>query len=128
MTYQLQIIERPTYLHAIVTGPNTVENVAGYLQDMLRECEARQCFNVLIEERLTGRRLETWDVYQIASSSAVQTPIGGGISMSRVVRSSLTRRILARSRNVRAYTPGVPGTRACRWAMFPVVLSRQPSG
>jgi len=41
MTYQLQIVEKPTYLHAIVTGPNTVENVAGYLQDMLRECEAR---------------------------------------------------------------------------------------
>jgi hypothetical protein len=70
MDYQLQIVEKPTYLHAIVTGPNTVENVAGYLQDLLRECEARQCFNVLIEERLTGRRLETWDVYQIASENS----------------------------------------------------------
>jgi hypothetical protein len=67
VSYQLQIIEKPTYLHAIVMGPNTVENVAGYLRDLLRECEARQCFNLLIEERLTGRRLETWDVYQIAS-------------------------------------------------------------
>jgi hypothetical protein len=36
----------------------------------MRECEARQCFNVLIEERLTGRRLETWDVYQIASDNS----------------------------------------------------------
>ena len=70
MAYQIQIVERPTYLHAIVTGPNTIENVAGYLQDLLRECEARQCFNVLIEERLTGRRLETWDVYQIASDNS----------------------------------------------------------
>ena len=70
MSYQLQIIEKPTYLHAVVTGPNTVESVTGYLQDVLRECEARQCFNVLIEERLTGRRLETWDVYQIASDNS----------------------------------------------------------
>jgi hypothetical protein len=70
VSYQLQIIEKPTYLHAIVTGPNTVENVSGYLQALLRECEARQCFNVLIEERLTGRRLETWDVYQIASDNS----------------------------------------------------------
>ena len=69
MSYQLQIVEKPTYLHAVVTGPNTLENVAGYLQDIMRECEARQCFNVLIEERLTGRRLETWDVYQIASDN-----------------------------------------------------------
>lgn len=70
MAYQLKIIEKPTYLHAVVTGENTAENVVGYLQDLLRECEARQCFNVLIEERLTGRRLETWDVYQIASDSS----------------------------------------------------------
>jgi len=70
MSYQLQIIEKPNYLHAIVTGANTLENVVGYLQDLLRECEARQSFNVLIEERLTGRRLETWDVYQIASESS----------------------------------------------------------
>jgi hypothetical protein len=67
MPYQLQITEKPTYLHAVVIGKNTVENVTGYLKELLRECEARQYFNVLIEERLTGRRLETWDVYQIAS-------------------------------------------------------------
>jgi hypothetical protein len=70
MSYQLQITEKPTYLHAVVTGKNTLENVTGYLQDLLRECEARQCFNVLIEENLEGRRLETWDVYQIASDNS----------------------------------------------------------
>ena len=70
MSYQIKIVEKPTYLHVTVTGENTLENVAGYLQDIMRECEARQCFNVLIEERLTGRRLETWDVYQIASDNS----------------------------------------------------------
>jgi len=70
MTYQLTITGKPTYLHAVVTGKNTLENVAGYLKELLRECEARQCFNVLIEERLEGRRLETWDVYQIASDNS----------------------------------------------------------
>jgi hypothetical protein len=70
MSYQLKITEKPTYLHAVVTGRNSPESVVGYLQDLLRECEARQCFNVLVEEQLTGRRLETWDVYQIASDSS----------------------------------------------------------
>lgn len=70
MSYQLEIIETPNYLHAIVTGKNTVENVIGYLKELLRECEARRCYNVLVEERLEGRRLETWDVYQIASDSS----------------------------------------------------------
>lgn len=72
MSYQLKIIEKPSYLHVIVTGANTMENVVGYLKDLLRECESRQCYNVLIEEHLTGRRLETWDVYQIASDSSAQ--------------------------------------------------------
>jgi hypothetical protein len=70
MSYQLKIIEKPTYLHAVVTGQNSIENVLGYLQDLLRECESRQRFNVLVEENLTGRRLETWDVYQVASDSS----------------------------------------------------------
>ena len=56
MTYQLEIIEKPNYLHAIVTGKNTVDNVAAYLKDLLKECEARRCYNVLIEERLEGDR------------------------------------------------------------------------
>ena len=47
-----------------------MENVLGYLKDLLRESEERRCYNVLIEERLEGRRLETWDVYQIASDSS----------------------------------------------------------
>lgn len=73
MSYQLTIVEKPTYLQAVVTGPNTMENVVGYLQELQRECQARQCFNVLIEENLTGRRLETWDVYQIASEGSART-------------------------------------------------------
>lgn len=67
MSYQLTVSEKPGYLHFTVTGPNTVENVSGYLQDVLREAELRNCTSILIEERLTGRRLETWDVYQIAA-------------------------------------------------------------
>ena len=70
MSYQLEIVEKPNYVHAVVTGKNTMENVVGYLKDLLRECEARRCYDVLIEERLEGRRLETWDVYQIASDSS----------------------------------------------------------
>lgn len=72
MPYQLTIVEKPTYLHAIVTGDNTAATVAGYLQELQRECESRQCFNLLIEENLKGRRLETWDVYQIASESSAR--------------------------------------------------------
>lgn len=72
MSYQLTVTEKPGYLHFAVTGPNTMENVSGYLQDAFREAEVRNCPNILIEERLSGRRLETWDVYQIAAAGGNQ--------------------------------------------------------
>lgn len=72
MSYQLTVTEKPGYLHCIVTGRNSMANVAGYLQDIARECETRDCFRVLIEEHLVGRRLETWDVYQLASEGSAQ--------------------------------------------------------
>jgi hypothetical protein len=68
MSYTLTITEEGSYLHAVVTGSNTMENVIAYLQELQRECIARSCFRLLIEERLEGPRLKTLDVYQIASS------------------------------------------------------------
>jgi hypothetical protein len=70
MTYELTIDQKPAYLHAIVRGPNSVENVAGYVEEIRRECTARGCFRVLIEERLEGPRLGTPDVFQIASAGS----------------------------------------------------------
>lgn len=72
MSFQLAITEKPGYLHCIVTGKNTMENVAAYLQELARECEARNCFRVLIEEHLVGRRLETWDVYQVVTEGSAR--------------------------------------------------------
>jgi len=72
VTFKLTLTEKPGYLHAVVTGQNTLENVVMYLQELRNECTARGINRVLIEERLTGRRLETWDVYQIASEGALK--------------------------------------------------------
>lgn len=70
MTYELTIDQKPTYLHAIVTGRNTKENVARYLEEVLRECTVRNCFRVLIEERLEGRRFRALDVFEIAAQGS----------------------------------------------------------
>ena len=72
MSYQITITEKPGYLHCIITGKNTMENVAAYLQELARECEARNCYHVLIEEHLVGRRLETWDVYQLVTEGSAR--------------------------------------------------------
>ena len=75
-SYELTVTQKPTYLHAIVTGTNSKENVTRYLEEIQRECTVRNCFRVLIEERLEGPRLSTMGVFQIASdaSDRVQQP------------------------------------------------------
>jgi hypothetical protein len=66
-SYKLTIAQKPGYLHAVATGSNSVESMTGYLEELVRECEARGCRRVLIEERLDGPRLGTVDVYDLAS-------------------------------------------------------------
>jgi len=70
MSYKLTIDQKPSYLHTVVTGQNNLENVQKYLEDIGRECVARNCPRVLIEERLEGPRLEAADVFDIASQGA----------------------------------------------------------
>ena len=70
MTYKLTIHQKSSYLHAIVTGPNRRENVQQYLQEIRRECILRNCFRVLVEERLEGPRIGAMDVFQIAAESS----------------------------------------------------------
>ena len=70
MTYTLTVSQKPGYLHAVVTGQNTRENVVRYLEELRAECGARDCFRVLVEERLEGPRLEAMDVFQIVSQGS----------------------------------------------------------
>lgn len=70
MSYKLTFVEKPAYLHAIVTGLNNKENVIRYLADVLRESQKRGCRQLLIEERLEGPRFRTISVFQIASEGS----------------------------------------------------------
>jgi len=38
-----------------------------YLEDVFRECKDRGCARLLVEERLEGPRIGTFDVFQIAA-------------------------------------------------------------
>ena len=65
MAYALQIIEKPTYLHFIVTGQNSKDTILGYVEEIHHECTVRNCFRVLIEEHLSGPRLSITDVFEL---------------------------------------------------------------
>jgi len=68
MPYELTLQPKPTYLHAIVTGTLSREDVAAYLEEVRAACVTRSCRAVLIEERLVGPRLGTLDVFEIVSA------------------------------------------------------------
>ncbi len=67
MDYELKILQKPGYLHGIVTGTNSRDAVAGYLRQGLQECIDRGCTHALIEARLQGPRLALWDIFEIAA-------------------------------------------------------------
>jgi hypothetical protein len=71
MGFTVTFTQKPKYLHAVVTGENSAENVRNYLKHIRRECKTRKCSRVLIEERLEGPRLGIIDVYRIVSEGTV---------------------------------------------------------
>lgn len=72
LTYELRFERRPDYLHATVTGDNNREVVAAYMEDIVAECKKRDCFRVLIEERLQGPRLQAMEVFSLASEGSMK--------------------------------------------------------
>jgi hypothetical protein len=72
MSYKFSVEDRGDYLYVEVTGENSRETVLNYMQEVLTAAEKHDCFRVLINERLTGPRLEAMDVYNLASEGAMR--------------------------------------------------------
>jgi hypothetical protein len=70
VAYELKVEQKPGYLHFTVSGRNTPDNVSRYIEEVMRECSARHCFRILIEERLVGPRLGTMEVFTLVSAGA----------------------------------------------------------
>ena len=70
MSYKLTITQKPTYLHIIITGQLSEENVLRYFEEIHRECTARNCFRILIEENLDGPRLNVITVLELVSKES----------------------------------------------------------
>lgn len=70
MNYTINITLKNNYLHAVITGDNSIKNVERYLLDIQEAVEQQQCKNVLIEEQLTGSGLDTFDIFDIIRTRA----------------------------------------------------------
>lgn len=56
MPYTLSVEKQGSYLHAVVRGTNDRETVIGYFTELRKVCAKRDCYRILIEERLEGPR------------------------------------------------------------------------
>ena len=70
MDYKLTITQKPTYLHFIITGQLSEENVLRYFGEIYRECIDRNCFRILIEENLDGPRLSVTKMLELISEDS----------------------------------------------------------
>jgi hypothetical protein len=70
MNYTINITLQNNYLHAKISGDNTIKNVDRYLLDIQESVEQHQCKNVLIEEQLIGSGLDTFDIFDIIRTRA----------------------------------------------------------
>jgi len=70
VSFQVTFIDTPDYLHAIITGENSFENVTGYLQQVREECRRRGYRRLLIEEHLEGPRLSGLEVFRIVTEGS----------------------------------------------------------
>jgi len=117
VSYQLTVETKPGYLHVVVSGRNTRENVTGYMDEVVRECTLRQCFRVLLEERLEGPRLGTLDVFEMVAT--------GSTRFMRTLKAMAYVDVNAHSGEMMQFAENVAVNRAFPVRVFPTVLAAQ---
>jgi hypothetical protein len=113
----MSIEAKPGYLHFIVTGDNTRENVVRYMEEVVRECTLRQCFRALVEERLEGARLGTLDVFEMVSA--------GSNRFLRTLQAMAYVDVNARSQEMMQFAENVAVNRAFPVRVFPTVVAAE---
>ena len=67
MSYRLDVVEKPSYLHVTVTGPHSAENARQFLAEINDICVRRDCDELLIELNVTGPSLPTGTIFDVVS-------------------------------------------------------------
>ncbi len=70
MSYELIFKKHVSFIHATVTGDNSAESVIAYMNDVKQECEDQDCYRVLIEDRLEGKRMDEMQVFSLISGGS----------------------------------------------------------
>jgi hypothetical protein len=81
MDYSITLIPKGQYVHAIVTGRNSLVNVVAVavLDELLHQVPELGTAYVLVEDRLEGPRLTMTELFE-AASIASERSLGSGLS------------------------------------------------
>lgn len=71
MSYELHTEERSGYLYFRIDGDNSRETIPQYMADVMHECHERDCYRILVHERLRGPRLSPMEVFSVASEGSM---------------------------------------------------------
>lgn len=84
MTYQIQITLEDGFLHAYVTGKESLENFKAYWQEISEICVKRKYQKVLLEDYLE-RAVPILDLYTFARTFVQETGIPFGTKIAMVM-------------------------------------------
>ena len=54
----------------MVTGTNTPQSVVDYMSAIREECERKDCYRVLIEEKLDGPRFDEMEIFALITEGS----------------------------------------------------------
>jgi len=94
MSYALEYEDRKGYLYARATGTNSRDNFTAYFTEVVDECDARGYRRVLIDDRLEGPSMGTFDLFESAVSAS-RLAFGRFSAMAYVDRKMTNHRALA---------------------------------
>ncbi len=68
--HTLAVESKGSFLHCVVRGENGRETVLAYFHEIKEACRIRDCYRVLVEERLDGPRLPPQALLQLMAEVA----------------------------------------------------------
>lgn len=72
MSYELRVIETPSYLHVRASGPHTPSNARQFLIDAYEACLRLNCTAVLLEMNLVGPSMSTLSLFGVVEERSSQ--------------------------------------------------------
>jgi hypothetical protein len=82
MSYEVTITKKANFLHAIVSGKETLENLIAAWKEIAEACQGHKCKRILVDGCLDGPG-DTLDIYNLGNRfHELGIPLGARIAMA----------------------------------------------